>query len=85
MSKDRSVKCNKCGYIGNENEFPKGRDFFQKTYISKCPKCNNNQNPGDASMRMFSGAIHPFTYVNRTEPNEADLVGKVLFDADEAS
>lgn len=50
-----NTKCNKCGYVGAESEFPKGRDFFQKPYIAKCPKCDNRQSPGDASMRMFGG------------------------------
>jgi len=49
------IKCNKCGHVGEEVEFPKGYDFFQKPYISGCPKCDNRQNPGDASMRMFGG------------------------------
>ena len=48
------VKCNKCGYIGDESEFPKGRDFFQFTFISGCPKkCGNSQSPDSASMRMM--------------------------------
>lgn len=49
------VKCNKCGYVGDSSEFPKGRDFFQFVYVRACPKCDNTQNPGDASMRMFGG------------------------------
>ena len=62
-----NIKCNKCGYIGAESEFPKGRDFFQNQYIAKCPKCDNRQNPGDASMRMFGGA-RPFSRVEDAPP-----------------
>ncbi len=62
------VKCNKCGYIGDELEFPKGKDFVQKDYIKSCPKCDNHQNPGDASMRMFySDNEKPFKYINQSE------------------
>lgn len=86
MSKeDRNIKCNKCGHIGNEKEFPQGRDFFQKAYIKGCPKCDNRQNPGDASLRMMGGVDHPFVYVDRVEPSEKDAVGTVLFNAGEAS
>ena len=69
-----NVKCNKCEYEGNESEFPKGRDFTQKEYISSCPKCDNRQNPGDASMRMFySDKERPFIYVNSNEIEDALL------------
>lgn len=34
---ERQVKCNRCGHIGPESEFPKGRDFFQNAYIRACP------------------------------------------------
>ena len=44
------VKCNGCGYVGDESEFPKERDFFQHPYIASCPKCRNRQYPGDASI-----------------------------------
>lgn len=54
-----NIKCNKCGHIGPESEFPKGRDFFQNSYIAGCPKCDNRQSPGGASMRMFD-AKRPF-------------------------
>ena len=62
------VRCNKCDYIGNEDEFPTGRDLFQKPYIASCPKkCGNRQNPGDASMRMFDNE-RPFSFVRGDEP-----------------
>lgn len=63
------IKCNKCGHIGDESEFPKGRDFVQKPYIAKCPKCDNRQSPGDASMRMFGGK-RPFERVEESKPIE---------------
>jgi predicted nucleic-acid-binding Zn-ribbon protein len=83
------VKCNKCGYIGDESEFPKGRDFFQHSYIAKCPKCDNYQTPGDASMRMFGGD-RPFEFVRVPEPPIAgsetiDALPAVLHRASEAS
>ena len=61
------IKCNKCGIIGEHEEFRKGRDFFQREYVAGCPKCDNSQNPGDASMRMFGG-LRPFQEVNEPEP-----------------
>ena len=76
-------KCNKCGHVGEESEFPKGRDFFQHPYIASCPmKCGNGQNPGGASMRMF-GDTRPFEYVREEPPS--DVVGEVLHNANEAS
>ena len=77
------IKCNKCGYIGDESEFPNGLDMFQRRYITSCPKkCGNRQSPGDASMRMFGGK-RPFEY---TRPAAgADTFDKVLHDASEAS
>jgi NAD-dependent SIR2 family protein deacetylase len=80
----QKVKCNKCGYIGDESEFPKGRDFFQNPFISSCPKCDNTQNPGDASMRMFGGE-RPFEYIRDKLPESADALSKVLRAADDAS
>ena len=78
------VKCNKCGYVGDENEFPKGYDFFQKPYIRACPKkCGNHQSPGDASMRMFGGK-RPFEYIRAPQPKGAPLL-TVLHRANEAS
>jgi len=59
------IKCNKCGHVGEESEFPKGRDFFQNAYIAGCAKCDNRQSPGDASMRMFGGK-RPFERVTDT-------------------
>ena len=83
------VKCNKCGHVGLEEDFPKGRDFVQKIYIASCPKCDNRQSPGDASMRMFGGK-RPFEYVRGDEPkiigpNTQDAVPTVLYRAHEAS
>jgi hypothetical protein len=82
------VKCNKCGYIGEASEFPNGRDFLQQTYVAACPKCDNRQNPGDASMRMFGGE-RPFVYVRDPAPEvQAGKLGAlptVLHHANEAS
>lgn len=78
-----NVKCNKCGHVGPEAEFPKGLDFFQREYIGGCPKgCGNHQSPGDASMRMFGGS-RPFEYVREAAP--MNIVGTVMHRADEAS
>ncbi|MBW2037432.1 MAG: hypothetical protein JRI41_08140 [Deltaproteobacteria bacterium] len=76
------VKCIKCGYTGKEAEFPKGHDFFQQSYIACCPKCDNRQTPGDASMRSFGGE-RPFVFIRENEPD--DVVGKVFYRANEAS
>jgi hypothetical protein len=78
------VKCNGCGYIGEESEFPKGRDFFQQPYVRACPKCDNRQTPGDASMRMMPGMTHPFEYV-RGGPLSSDPVSLVLHNKSEAA
>jgi hypothetical protein len=78
------VKCNKCGYVGDESEFPKDRDFCQVPFIKGCPKCDNFQTPGDASMRMFPTAEHPFEYV-RKAPMSKDSLTKTLHKASEAS
>lgn len=77
------VRCNKCSHVGDDSEFPKGRDFFQNVFIAACPKCDNRQNPGDASMRMRGGA-RPFSFVDET-PEPADVVGKVMHRARGAS
>lgn len=79
---EMKVKCNKCGYVGDESEFKKGRDFFQNKFIAGCPKCDNRQSPGDASMRAFGGE-RPFVFIREQEP--ADPMGKVFHRADEAS
>jgi hypothetical protein len=82
---DRQVKCNKCGYVGNESEFPKGYDFLQQPYIKRCPKpdCDNWQSPGGASMRMMPGREHPFSYVR---PQAADTpFDQTMHNASEAS
>jgi hypothetical protein len=63
----KNIKCNKCQYVGPESEFPKGNDFFQNKYVAGCPKCDNRQSPGDASMRGFGGQ-RPFEYVDALKP-----------------
>lgn len=78
-----NVKCNKCGHVGPEDDFPKGRDFCQVSFIASCPKCDNNQSPGDASMRMFGGP-RPFEFV-RHSPTTGDPVATVFRNAGEAS
>lgn len=79
------VKCNKCGYVGPENEFPKGQDFFQIKYVASCPKseCDNRQSPGDASMRTFGGK-RPFVFV-RDEPVTDDPLLVTIHRSKEAS
>ena len=81
-----NVKCNKCGYIGDESEFPTGRDFFQQPFIRACANkdCDNRQSPGDASMRMMPGIAHPFEYV-RGQVVTDDPLTQVLHNAAEAS
>lgn len=76
------VKCNKCKYVGEMQEFPIGNDFFQNVYIAGCPKCDNRQSPGDASMRMFGGK-RPFEYVR--ENRAATVIEEVNHRASEAS
>jgi len=78
----RNVKCSRCQHAGDETEFPKGQDFFGNSYIAACPKCDNRQSPGDASMRMFGGE-RPFEYVRQSAPD--DPLSKTLHRADEAS
>ena len=72
-----NVKCNKCNYVADEAEFPKGNDFFQNSYIAACPKCDNRQSPGDASMRAFGGD-RPFVFLRNAEP---EIVGDKIADA----
>ena len=79
----KQVRCNKCGYTADEDEFPKGRDFLQNRYISGCPKCDNRQTPGGASMRGFGGE-RPFSYV-RAEVASTDPLDVVLHRTGEAS
>jgi len=79
-----NVKCNKCGYVGDKNEFPKDYDFCQQEFIKACPKCDNRQSPGDASLRMMPGQEHPFEYV-RDVPKSDDPATRVFHDAGEAS
>jgi hypothetical protein len=81
----RKVKCNKCGYVGEEKEFPKGHDFFQNPYIASCANkdCDNHQSPGDASMRMFGGE-RPFVYVEANTPS-SDPYTETMRRANEAS
>lgn len=82
------VKCNICGYIGDEAEFPKGRDFFQQGYIKSCPKkCSNLQSPGGASLRMMpelKGNKRPFEYI-RPESKDKSQLGKTIHRSEEAS
>lgn len=80
------VKCNKCGHVADESEFPKGTDFLQNPYVKACPACDNRQSPADASLRMFGGK-RPFVYVRRAEPS-MDMAGPypvVIHRAQEAS
>ncbi|HDZ26832.1 MAG TPA: hypothetical protein ENH65_10035 [Candidatus Aminicenantes bacterium] len=79
----RQVKCNGCGFIGNEDEFKKGQDMFQNSFIAGCPKCENRQSRGDASMRMFGGD-RPFSFIDRAE-KPGNPLGIVLHNSDEAS
>ena len=81
-SEEMKVKCNKCGFVAEESEFPHGRDFFQNQFIRGCPKCDNHQSPGDASMRAFGGE-RPFVYIRDEQPD--DLVSAVLHSGSEAS
>lgn len=78
------VICNKCGYVGDVTEFPKGTDFFQNQYIRGCPNkaCDNRQTPGDASMRGFGG-YRPFSFVREVEPDNP--LEQVLYRSEEAS
>ncbi len=80
----RYVKCNKCGYVGPEGEFPKDWDFLQQPFVAKCPKCDNWQTPGGASMRMFGGE-RPFEFVRKPKPENADALATVIHRANEAS
>ena len=77
------VKCNKCGFIGDESKFPKGRDFFQNSYVASCPNCDNRQSPGDASMRAFGGE-RPFEFVRESIETDDPLL-VTLSRASEAS
>jgi len=78
------VKCNRCGYVGDESEFPTNRDFFQKRFIASCPKgCGNRQSPGDASLRMMPGMETPFSYVRSSAPD--DPLAATFHRANEAS
>lgn len=50
------IRCTKCEYVGPLSEFPQGNDFLQRPYVRGCPKCDNHESPGAASMSMFKGA-----------------------------
>ena len=76
------LTCNKCGHQGDHAEFRKGTDFFQNEFIAGCPKCDNQQSPGDASMRMFGGE-RPFSFIRQAEPENP--LAKTLHRASEAS
>jgi NAD-dependent SIR2 family protein deacetylase len=85
----RYVKCNKCGHTAPEDDFPKARDFLQAIYIAECPKCDNHQSPGNASIRMFDGD-RPFVFVRELEikvsgPEVHDALPTVMHRATEAS
>lgn len=79
------VRCTKCGHEAPYEEWPKGRDFFQQAYISRClnPECDNLQNPGDASMRMMLRSTPPFVFVRNDTPD--DPLAATLHRANEAS
>ena len=80
------VKCNRCGHVADESEFPKGRDFFQHEYIRSCPtRCGNFQSPGPASMRMMDDGERPFVYLREETGSDADSLTVVLHRAGEAS
>ena len=81
---ERYVKCNKCGFVGLESDFGQNHDFCQRVFVSRCPKCDNHQTPGDASMRVFGGQ-RPFEYIDRIAPPKGDALAKVLYNGDEAS
>ncbi len=70
----RQVKCNRCGYIGDESEFPKGHDFLQNEYISKCAntECDNRQSPSEASTGV-SGDDQPFEFIGEVASEEAAM------------
>jgi len=78
------VRCTKCNYVDDKGKFKTGRDFFQKEYISGCPKCNNHQSPGNASLRMMPDMEHPFVFVRDENPDDNPL-NKTLHNASEAS
>lgn len=79
------VKCVKCGHTAPYSEWPKGRDFFQNSYVARClnPDCDNRQNPGDASMRMMPGMEAPFVRVREDAPS--DPLAATLHRANEVS
>lgn len=79
----RQVRCNKCGYTADESEFKHNRDFFQNRFVSGCPKCDNLQSPGNASMRMFGGE-RPFVFIEKLVPPDTAL-NETLKRAGEAS
>ena len=78
-----NVKCDSCGYVADESEFPKGKDLFQKEFIAACPKCPNRQTVAAASMRMF-GTPKPFVFI-RPGPMRDDALAETLHDASDAS
>lgn len=78
------IRCNKCGFVGDKEDFRWGRDFLQNRYVAACSQCNNRQTPGNASMRMFGGE-RPFEFVREGLPKGASAVEQVMRNADEAS
>ena len=81
-----NVRCNKCGHVADESEFPKGRDFFQHEYIRSCPRggCGNRQSPGLASMRMLDDE-RPFVYLREGTAPDAEPLTVLLHRSEEAS
>ena len=76
------IRCNKCGFTGDDETFRWGTDFFQRPFVKGCPQCDNRQNPGDASMRMFGGD-RPFTFIRDIEPE--NTLEEAILAASEAS
>ena len=62
------VTCGKCGFSADSAVFQHGLDFFQKPFIAACPKCDNRNSPGQASMNMFAGTPRPFK-MERYDPS----------------
>jgi hypothetical protein len=83
MNEQIFIRCNKCGFEGPQSEFRMGSDFFGKPFVSGCPECENRQNPGDASMRMFGGE-RPFSAIRPGPASDSPLT-TVLHSAEDAS
>ena len=71
------VKCNKCGFVADIDQFTIGHDFFQNPYVAACPNCDNNQTPGGASVRGFGGE-RPFEYIRGAQKsNDPELTTRL--------